>query len=534
MGANFNKNSRWFRLLLLYVFIILPWAIAALYFSKVEPGGLAYEMQNKECKHTASTYHAKLPELQREFKDVHEVTEACISCHSERGREIMQTAHWNWERESIMGDRGSKFFGKKNAINNYCIGTQSNEQTCTRCHIGYGWKDKSFDFWDEKNVDCLVCHDNTFTYKKASGKAGMVETGAKAPDLTYIAQNVCLPQKENCGKCHFWGGGGNNVKHGDLEKALLNCNRDVDVHMGTDGGKMICVDCHTAERHEMLGKSYGTSSDDTNRMYCEKCHTEKPHKTKMLNNHDQKIACQTCHIPTYAKANATKMYWDWSTAGRLDENGHEIHEEDSEGNHTYLSIKGSFEWEKNVEPEYVWFNGHADHYLLGDSITEVPVQINKLFGEFSCNESKIYPVKVHRGKQMYDPNTGMLIQVKTYGNKKGEGAFWKDFDMIEASKKGMEYVGLPFSGEVDYVETEMYMQLNHMVSPIEESLTCTECHSRDGRLSNLNDFYLPGRDRNKWIDLIGTLAILASLGGVIIHGGLRIIFCRKKKVKEIC
>ena len=35
------------------------------------------------------------------------------------------------------------------------------------------------------------------------------------------------------------------------------------------------------------------------------------------------------------------------------------------GNHTYLSIKGSFKWGKILKPEYVWFNGTAEHYLIG-------------------------------------------------------------------------------------------------------------------------------------------------------------------------
>ncbi|PHQ95640.1 MAG: hypothetical protein COB39_12730 [Marinosulfonomonas sp.] len=40
-------------------------------------------------------------------------------------------------------------------------------------------------------------------------------TGAKAwaVDLKKAAQSVGMPGRENCGNCHFYGGGGDNMKH---------------------------------------------------------------------------------------------------------------------------------------------------------------------------------------------------------------------------------------------------------------------------------------------------------------------------------
>ena len=139
--------------------------------------------------------------------------------------------------------------------------------------------------------------------------------------------------------------------------------------------------------------------------------------------------------------------------------------------------------------------------------------------------SKIWPVKVHRGKQPYDVINNTLVQVKTYAKNKGEHAYWKDFNWDESIAAGMEYVGLPYSGEYGFVETEMYWPLNHQVSPASQSLTCIDCHtnSTDGRLASLTDFYMPGRDSNAWIDNIGLILIILSFIGVCIHGGLRII-----------
>ena len=143
----------------------------------------------------------------------------------------------------------------------------------------------------------------------------------------------------------------------------------------------------------------------------------------------------------------------------------------------------------------------------------------------SSQPSKIWPVKVHRGKQIYDTINNTLIQPKLWAAKEGEGGYWKDFDWDKASRIGMEKVGQDYSGAYGFVETEMYWPLNHMVSPAEQSLTCKDCHSRDNsRLANLTDFYLPGRDYYAGLDTFGFAIVILALIGVIFHGILRIIF----------
>ena len=144
--------------------------------------------------------------------------------------------------------------------------------------------------------------------------------------------------------------------------------------MGTDGADLECVACHTARNHKLLGKMYSVSSMNQDRSSCEQCHGAAPHSDGLLNQHTVKVACQTCHIPVYAKVNETKLAWDWSTAGKL-RDGQPYEIEDADGNPTYASIKGTFTWGKNVRPDYIWFNGTADHYLLGD-----PVQPGGPFG----------------------------------------------------------------------------------------------------------------------------------------------------------
>ncbi|MBZ0182846.1 MAG: tetrathionate reductase family octaheme c-type cytochrome [Melioribacteraceae bacterium] len=470
--------------------------------------------------------HSKFAILDQHFDKPQDVTEACVTCHNTRDQEIMQSSHWNWERPEYIEGRGIVYLGKKNAVNNFCIGTQTNEQACAKCHIGFGMSEEGFTFTDKANIDCMVCHDNSGTYIKAQNKSGYPDP---ALNLNEIAQHIGKPTRDNCGVCHFFGGGGNNVKHGDLEMSMFTPDRSIDVHMAVEGANLVCVDCHTTENHQMKGKIYSLSSMNVNRSTCEQCHTETPHEDNILNEHTIKVACQTCHIPTYAKANSTKMYWDWSTAGKL-KDGKPYTEEDSLGNHTYMSIKGSFEWGNNLTPDYVWFNGTADHYLLGDEIkdTTKPLVLNQLHGAYGDFNSKIIPVKIHKAKQIYDPVNKLLIQPHLWDEKKGEGAYWVDFNWNEASEYGMSRIGLPYSGEYDFIETEMYWPINHMVAPKEESISCESCHSRENsRLANLTDFYMPGRDYNSYVDFFGKLIIILTLLGVLTHGAIRIFIAKK-------
>jgi octaheme c-type cytochrome (tetrathionate reductase family) len=293
---------------------------------------------------------------------------------------------------------------------------------------------------------------------------------------------------------------------------------------------MQCVDCHTAQKHQMLGKMYSVSSMNRNRVECETCHSALPHDDDVLNNHTLKVACQTCHIPIYAKVNPTKLHWDWSTAGKL-KDGQPYEEKDSSGTDVYMSIKGSFVWGKQLKPEYIWFNGTASHYLLGEKFDPSnPTKINELYGSYDDPDSKIYPVKIHRAKQIYDTENKYFIQPKTVSTKAGDGGYWKEFNWQRSAEEGMKLVGLPYSGKYGFAETEMYWPVNHMVSPKSQTVKCTECHTRDnGRLANLSGFYLPGRDSNPWIEWLGGGLVVLTFAGVFVHGSFRIYASKKRK-----
>lgn len=521
------------RLVKIFFIVLVPQIFIAILIYNIQNlpayNNLTELKQKFSVKKHNEVDHSKFVEMQKNFNNAHEITAACLTCHAEKGAEMLKSPHFNWERESYMPGRGVVYHGKKNAMNNFCIGIAGSEGSCNRCHAGYGYSDKNFDFTNPNNIDCIVCHDNSKIYKKAKGGAGYPEPSLTKDDYKKIFAHLGTPSKNNCGECHFNSAGGNNIKHGQLDMAMLDCNKNIDVHMAKEGVNLDCIDCHVTEKHVMKGRYYGVSSENFNRASCEDCHTKFPHKNDMLNEHTLKVSCQVCHIPQYAKVNATKMFWDWSSATKL-KDGKPYFEEDEDGNHTYMSEKGSFVFQKMVKPEYAWFNGTANHHLITDSVTSFPVKMNTLYGDYVDDNSKIWPVKIHRGKQPYDPVYKHLIQPKLWDADSGKGALWVDFNWDSACVKGMEYLNIPYSGKYSFVETEMTLPLAHQVSPSENALTCIDCHTNsNSRLADVKGFYMPGRDRNSYLDLFGIITIILSFLGVIGHASLRILAHRKLK-----
>lgn len=463
---------------------------------------------------TSTADHSAFEELQGPFETGPDVTVACLSCHTEAAKQIQSTLHWTWETED---PQSGELIGKQNIVNNYCVAVESNEPRCTSCHVGYGWRDDGYDFTSEANVDCLVCHDTTGTYKKFPTAAGhpvyeTTEFSGKTwepPDLAMVAQNVGDTSRQTCGACHFTGGGGDAVKHGDMDTSLANPAYELDVHMSPDGADFTCATCHAVDGHEIAGGRYEVNiydehgidfpgHDDGNPATCESCHGLDPHDPDetidgqeegghRLNRHTEFIACQTCHIPEYARAQPTKMTWDWSTAGELNEDGSLkiIHDEET-GKDIYDSRKGSFTWEANVVPDYLWLTGDFDFMTMGDLIDPSDiVYINE--PDLDSRRGRLYPVKRFEGIQPYDSvnNTLIVPHLFPYGPD-DTTAFWKAWDMDLAFATGMEDAELDYSGEYDFVETVMYWPITHMVAPADEALTCESCHTdENSRMANV-------------------------------------------------
>jgi len=498
--------------------------------------------------------HTKFKSLAGPFASGEEVTKACLACHTEASHQVMKSIHWTWEYTSPT--TGQKL-GKHNLVNNFCTNARGNEGMCAQCHAGYGWKDASFDFSDQSKVDCVVCHDRSGGYYKTpptrGNKAcGVMFEGLKPIDLANVAQHVGLPGRENCGSCHFYGGGGDGVKHGDLDSSLIHANHDLDVHMDEKGENFACTACHVTNAHISAGSRYDVHAKDTEGTgkpgqrrdvaTCESCHGDAPHPAKeiigsQLNTHVAKVACQTCHIPKMARGGvATKVDWDWRTAGRT-RNGEGYQEVgyvqgNGEERDTYKSIKGSFVYGENLVPHYAWFNGQM-HYTTIDTRfdpTRQPIPINAIGGSPGAPDARIWPFKRMHTVQPFDKGNNTLVYMHLWGDSpEDKDAYWGNYDMGRAIQVGMARESQPYSGSFGFVETESFWPITHMVAPKAQAVGCQECHRAGGRLEGISGVYLPGRDHRPWLERIGLSAVLATLAGVLIHALIRIVVAQRKK-----
>lgn len=531
--------------------------------------------------------HGMFKELKGDFKSGPEVTAACIGCHTEAAKQVMETTHWTWRARTVSDTGGTnRWIGKgAGVINNFCLGVDSNEPRCTSCHAGYGWKDKDFDFTNENLVDCLVCHDTTGSYQKFPTDAGHPNYVPKewpkgsgrilpAANLGHVARNVGRTSRASCGSCHFFGGGAEGVKHGLLDASLVKANRNMDVHMNASGANFSCSECHTTVNHQIAGRYYNLPAYEKREFVmrgsgqsalgCESCHGPAPHPGRAkLNEHTDKVSCQACHIPLLAPGKPTKMWWDWSQAGRLDGRGQPLIKKAtvSSGANAlptnapevvvYDGQKGSFLWAWKAVPEYAWFNNHLRQTVAGDHIddsrsgrqtgatrgefdrfdlSKPVVWINELQGNYHDPRARIWPVKIHRGVQPYDPGYKLLVIPKLFPDgTNAESAYWKSYRWPSAIAAGMRYSGIPYSGRYDWIQTMMHWPLPHMIAPKEESLKCNDCHHPvKSRLAGLKGFYMPARDRSLAVDWAGWMAAIGTVGGVLVHGGLRLFWWRKR------
>lgn len=552
-AAHAHEPGDWIMLTrrLALMLAVLAWSSTAAVAEEVAQAPSATTAPAAQATATTTADHSKFKELAGPFATGPEVTKACLQCHTEAAHQIQQTTHWTWAfRHPTTGQE----LGKRNVVNNFCVATATNWPRCTSCHVGYGWKDDTgFDFAAQQNVDCVVCHDTTGTYKKFPTGAGHPTYEPKEfppgsgkvwqpPDLAKIAQNVGPTSRQTCGACHFYGGGGDAVKHGDLDSTMAMPSRALDVHMAPDGLNFQCSTCHTTGSHQVTGSRYVTKAvdrvgidvpghtDDT-RATCESCHGMVPHEDAKVNDHTDVVACPTCHVPEFARGGKkTKMWWDWSTAGKLDDAGKPFTVGDGAGNHTYDSAKGDFVWEANVVPEYRWFDGEIRYTLLGDTIDPAGVvPINTLGGGPGDPDSRIWPFKIMRGRQPYDAGTNILAVPHLFG--KDENAFWGAgrYDWNKAIAVGMQARDVTYSGSYGFVETEYAWPITHMVAPKDQALECESCHAENGRLATLGGFYMPGAGHHGWLGTVGWSLAGLTLLGTLVHALLRVLGARRQR-----
>ena len=499
--------------------------------------------------------HSQFDALQVPFSDIEQINAACVGCHNVAEDQLHKTLHWQWDIALENGEQ----YGKLNVINAYHPNIASNSQACGSCHIGFGLAKKITDGIAPAAVDCLACHDTSgeyfyFRFHQDGAECAMChDDGADAMkqrvktqgekytlSLRAMAQSTGATSTATCGSCHFYDGGADGAKHGDLDSSLFDADFAVDVHMSADGADFTCSSCHQSIDHQLFGSRYqahsvgddqGVSALTGARATCVSCHGDRPMQDDKLNDHTDVIACQTCHIPTYARGGiATKTKWDWSTAGDLNRSKRPKVELNSAGRVSYASQKGHMEYGENLKPVYRWFNGAMVFKAPGAEVNSDGVTlINEIQGSSQDGISKIFPFHQITSILPYDTQSQQLMPMNLAGRSRD--AYWNGYNWPKSLKAGAKAAGIEFSGNFDFTVSQMSWPLNHSVAPKEQALSCNACHgaTSDGLLDEVEGLYIPGRRQHAWLDRYGVLALLLTFLGVAGHGTLRAYFGWRRK-----
>jgi hypothetical protein len=300
------------------------------------------------------------------------------------------------------------------------------------------------------------------------------------------ASTVHPTTNKSCLNCHGGAGGGDGTKRGDLSSALAesaNPGTNLDVHMSHQSGGqgMNCSACHDAGGHRLLGRGVDLRpSDVPDLMTCETggCHDSTPHSSSDLNSHTARVACQTCHIPTYAKVVATEVSRDWTqphfSSAACNGRGGWLPKEN----------KGT-----NLTPSYQWFDGTSQVYLLGESLDDYPMKSGAYTlgvpnGSIDQGGAKIYPMKEHTSISAVD-DTNRLIAHSTF-------EFFRTGDFDNAVTFALEQMGRDVNEYAGTVAVHTYQSINHGVEPKESALGCNDCHGSTDRMDLQGELgYLP-------------------------------------------
>ncbi len=409
----------------------------------------------------------------------------CLSCHKEQARDMHASTHYQWQGEALYRTSGPLMQGKiSNAVNSYCVNILGNWADCGSCHAGLGAPPVATATpTDEqlKNIDCLICHQKDYKRVKVNG-AFVPDAANMTITLNKAVQTVHLPERSNCLACHAKAGGGDAVKRGDLALATANTG-DVqfDRHMSVAGADMKCQECHITQNHRIAGRGSDLRQTDLDaETACTNCHTNKTatggHGTADINRHVSRVACQTCHIPTYAK-NAADTAADEAT---------ETHRTWLSSHATAVPYHPAGTRANNLTPKYRFFNRYSYNYVLRE-----PAQLDPKTGAYPTSrpdgavddtspDNKLYPFKYKTAEQPMRTSTRELIALDT-------NVFFRSADAQNratlAVKAGLRNMGYPETDAFSWVKTDTFQMLNHQVSPRAQALTCAACHGSTTRMN---------------------------------------------------
>ena len=404
----------------------------------------------------------------------------CLSCHANEAVDMYASTHYQWQGDALYMTHGPEKQGKIGAaVNSYCINILGNWEACGSCHVGLGSQPAAADIPTQtqlENIDCLMCHQKEYRRIKINGQF-VPDTANMTISLDEAVQTVHLPQRANCLQCHAKAGGGDAVKRGDLALAsAATVDLQYDIHMSVSGGDLNCQNCHIVRNHRFAGKGSDIRPTDLDmHIACAACHTDKAksngHSSWSINQHVSRIACQTCHIPYYAKdandsvaTEATEIHRTWLSTSSLAE---PFHPQSTKAN--------------NIVPKYRFWNRYSENYLLGDiakydsSTGGYPTSRPEGYVDDIWPDSKLYPFKYKTAEQPILDATGQLIALDTK-------VYFETADPDQATSTGLVNMGYVGNEAYSWINTDTFQLLNHQISPASEALTCSDCHGNTARM----------------------------------------------------
>lgn len=423
----------------------------------------------------------------KDYFEHYEGTKTCLACHLEEAKSFFHSQHYQWQGPTPdIRNAGGRRYGKINVINDFCtavgpswIGNVTNSrgevisQGCSKCHAGLGLRPSPEESREQlENIDCLICHARGYNRTLVQTENGQWEwrpvLWKNQEGLDVVAKRIGQPTKATCLRCHAGSGGGPNFKRGDLEYAVTESDRTFDVHMAKDGADLECAACHGGTLHRMRGRGadlFGNEMPDKPAT-CEDpaCHGGAPHDAEVLNLHARRVACQSCHIPTFAKADPTDMERDWSTPAYREEQD---------------KWSATITMGKDVVPVYAWYNGTTTA-----QVPATPVSVGKdgrvvmmaPVGDRRDPRAKIYPFKRHRA-------TVPVLKDKRWILPIAVEEFFATGHLDEAIKKAAREAYGVTDASYEWVSTVRYMGISHEVVPADKALACLDCHGAKGRLN---------------------------------------------------
>ena len=369
--------------------------------------------------------------------------------------------------------------------------------------------------------------------------------GAMSLTTEMAAQTAHRTTRTTCLNCHAKAAASDGAKRGDISSANVAPPVALDVHMSpqTGGANLTCSNCHNVNgsvsngvgtsAHRIRGRGLDLRANDAPRFTCDNagCHTSAPHGNvsngTQLNRHTARVACQTCHIPTYAKVitNAdgttsgipteTVRNWGKTVLSQTACNGR--------GGWLPEELKGS-----NLRPDsYQWFDGTSEIYYLKEKLTvaaggtrDVPTKplsvsmatvlefdpgtpayvLAKPNGRIQDAAAKIYPMKEHWGKLAVNTASNEIVAQSTFeffrtgswcrSVAAGLGKSNGEIDVLCPNQNS------PLPEGTEEVPVHTYQTLNHGVERQANALgagnQCNHCHTGNGNAANPKRMTLSG------------------------------------------